>query len=346
MKHLLLLTPGFAADETDSQCIPALQVFVRKLAESKHIHISVVAVHYPHRHDRQNWNGIPVYSSFGGRWMRRLKSWWNVRKWINSIHQRHPIDIIHSFWLTDAAWLGQRMARRMKLPHIVTLMGQDVLPSNWYMRLPQFRNTPMVTLSPSHSKHFEASSGRTTDAIIPWGIDAEELPNPATDRAIDILGVGSLIALKDYTLFLQLVGQLVETKPDLSVVLIGQGPEREGLEALAGKLGIEQQVTFLGALPRHEVLEYMCRSKILLHTSKFESFGYVFLEGLACGMGIVSTPVGIAQPSARWKIGETEAALLAHLKSSMGNFKNHSSQILYPISDTIEQYLALYNSFL
>lgn len=54
--------------------------------------------------------------------------------------------------------------------------------------------------------------------------------------------------------------------------------------------------------PRAEMLKLMARSRVLVHPSRYESQGYVFLEALMQGMSVVSYPVSIASPSERWSV--------------------------------------------
>ena len=343
MKHLLLITPGFAADEADSQCIPPLQLYVRKLAERQEINISILALHYPHRMDEQRWHGVPIYSCHSTGSFRKLKAWRNAYRWLYSIQRHRPIDGIHSFWLNDSSLLGRRFSRKLKVPHWTTLMGQDARSSNRYLKWLPVDKLYTIALSPFHNETLRETTQQQADVIIPWGLDPEELQEEEGEKEIDLLGVGNLIQLKDYELFVRLVAQLVASGQAVKAVIIGKGPERSYLENLAEELGIAKYLQFTGAMARGAVLEYMRRSKVLLHTSTYESFGYVFLEALANEMQIVSRPVGIAPQLEYCQTGHSPEELLQYLQSALVSASPARSLLPYSIDRTVDQYLALYN---
>ena len=88
-------------------------------------------------------------------------------------------------------------------------------------------------------------------------------------------------------------------------------------------MGLESNLTLAGNFKRHGVFDYMMRSKILLHTSSFESFGMVFNEALYYGLNIVSKPVEIAEATNRWQICNSEGEFIK--TSIMINVKNQPS---------------------
>lgn len=74
------------------------------------------------------------------------------------------------------------------------------------------------------------------------------------------------------------------------LLMIGDGPERTGAEKLAKKLGIEEDVRFLGKLEAIE--EVLSVSDLFLMPSEKESFGLAALEAMACEVPVVSSNVG------------------------------------------------------
>lgn len=78
--------------------------------------------------------------------------------------------------------------------------------------------------------------------------------------------------------------------PDAVFVLAGEGPEREPLEALAGRLGIDDRVRFLGR--REDVPELLAACDLFCLPSLYEGSSLAVLEAMAAGIPIVSSAIG------------------------------------------------------
>ncbi len=75
-----------------------------------------------------------------------------------------------------------------------------------------------------------------------------------------------------------------------TMIMIGDGPDRELAEGEARALGVEQDVRFLGRL--ESVISLLQASDLFLLPSQSESFGLAALEAMACGAPVVSTRAG------------------------------------------------------
>jgi glycosyltransferase involved in cell wall biosynthesis len=73
---------------------------------------------------------------------------------------------------------------------------------------------------------------------------------------------------------------------------VGDGPERERLEAVARELKVSDQVKFWGRLPRDEALRKLSECHALIHPSLHESGGWVCLEAMALRRPVVSLDLG------------------------------------------------------
>ena len=341
-QHIVLLTPGFPVDESDTSCIPPLQSFALSLSKREGITVSIVAVHYPYKKKNYQWKGISVYGLGGDnrKGWRKARVFFEAKKVLNGIHKQSPIHRVHSFWLSDAAFIGARFSSKFGVPHTITLMGQDALIPVRYMKLIKPSADQLVALSQHQLEAFRKSSGMRLSKVIPWGADIgnADLDQP---RKTDIIGVGALIDLKNYQLFLEVIADVHSGVPINTVQIFGDGPERENLEALTNELGLSTVVKFNGHVPREQVLEAMKTSKVLLHTSRYESFGYVFMEALASGTEIVSTDVGMASDftSEHWITGNTKEELSKHLRTLL-NRTRITTKPLYPsMEETVSEYL-------
>ena len=221
-------------------------------------------------------------------------------------------------------------------------MGQDAYSNTWFHKLLNNKHTTIVTLSEKHHetllKHHSLSS-----KIIPWGIQISNFPD-LQQNTIDILGVGSLNKIKNYTLFIQLIAKLVPSFPNLKVELIGDGIEKSSIEFLIRTHHLQNHVQLLGKLSRDIVLQKMAQSRILLHTSSYESFGFVFIEALYSGMHIVSFPVGCSQKIPQWNIHHTSQEMLNTCHYLLSSSITKKRFLLSSMNNTINSYLKIYNA--
>ena len=134
---------------------------------------------------------------------------------------------------------------------------------------------------------------------------AEPVDHPwfAADAAVPVvLGVGRLGPQKDFATLLRAFARVRRQRP-VRLVIIGdvRGHESDrdhrldGLYGLAVELGVRDDVELIGYQPNP--FRYMARAAVFALSSRFEGFGNVLLEALACGTPVVSTdcPSGPAE---------------------------------------------------
>ncbi|MEX1259147.1 MAG: glycosyltransferase family 4 protein [Gemmatimonadota bacterium] len=88
------------------------------------------------------------------------------------------------------------------------------------------------------------------------------------------------------------VPRVRERIPGARFLVVGDGPERTSLEALAGELGVSGVVTFLGAKPHDEMPGLLASAEIAVFPSRMEATSVAALEALACERPVVATRVG------------------------------------------------------
>ncbi len=78
----------------------------------------------------------------------------------------------------------------------------------------------------------------------------------------------------------------------VSLVLAGDGPERQGLEELSERLGVANRTRFLGPQSRPVVFELLTAADAVILSSSWENFPHAVVEGLAAGTPVIATDVG------------------------------------------------------
>lgn len=344
-KHILILTPGFPKDEHDENCIPPLQIFVDEFAgECDDFKLSIIALHYPQLKGKYIWKNIDVYScgGFNKSFPAKLLAWNTCKRFANKINAITPVSLIHSFWLGECALLGSQLSKKYDVKHINTLMGQELNQTNIYPKFINLNTLKFVALSESQAAVFNSKTKRNSDYIIPWGISREGLNPTERERAIDILGVGSLIPVKNFELFINVIETLKIALPKINCVIIGDGTEREKLIQMISSKELKNNIKLTGSMNRTDVLNYMQRSKILLHTSNFESFGYALAEALSCGCYVVCRNRGFAKGSNKMLIAQNNNDFVMIIQRVLNNQQNFEPEIPFHLDETISAYKNLY----
>lgn len=134
---------------------------------------------------------------------------------------------------------------------------------------------------------------RSTIRTVPNGIDfarieglaEEELPAPDDDLPL-VVAAGRLAPEKGYEILIEAHG-LARARVPHRLMIFGQGPERERLEALIRELGLEDTAALAGYVPNH--YPWIHRASLLCLSSYHEGMPLVLIEALALGTPVVAT---------------------------------------------------------
>lgn len=129
-------------------------------------------------------------------------------------------------------------------------------------------------------------------SVIHNGID---LPpwSQASRRSVAPFRIGSVgrfVPVKDFPLFIATGKVLVETGEDVRLMLLGEGPEKDELQALVKREGLDEVVSF--ADPCADPTEFYRSLDLYLNTSRHEGIPLSLLEAMACGTPVVAPAVG------------------------------------------------------
>jgi teichuronic acid biosynthesis glycosyltransferase TuaC len=222
---------------------------------------------------------------------------------IRKLHSVKPIDVIHAHAALPCGHAAALLSRRLNIPFVVTIHGLDVfntcflggIPAAWRRKvsLDVYRAArTIICISGKVQQILQTGMpAETCSTIVYNGVNPSLFsPNPVAARQFDpeILIVGNLQPSKGQELVLRALANLRALFPRLRCRIIGEGPERSQLEALARNLDIGEQVQFVGRQSRSEVAEAMRRCSVFVLPSRNEGLGCVYLEAMSCGKPVIA----------------------------------------------------------
>lgn len=343
-KSIVVLSPGFAASETDSTCLPMQQDFVKSLmAMHPDVSIIILAFQYPYVVKIYNWHGATVMS-FSGRnkgGFSRLLLRQKINKALKEVHHKNQIIGLLSFWYGECALVAKRFGDKYGIRHYCWVMGQDARKKNKYPKRLHPKPEELIALSDFLQEEFERNHNVKPLTVIPPGIEPNQLTNDK--KNIDILAVGSLIPLKQYNILITVLAEIKKHIPTGKALLIGEGPERTSLENLIKETGLQSNISLTGELPYDKVLEHMKRTKVFLHPSIYEGFSGVCMEALSKGAHVISFCQPMKQDIKNWHIVDTtEEMKNIALQILQNPYTVYEPVIPYFMSETVNRMMALF----
>lgn len=107
-----------------------------------------------------------------------------------------------------------------------------------------------------------------------------------------ILTTSRLVYKNGVDILIEAVAKLKENRPNIKLLVIGDGPELKKLKVQSQKLKVENNILFLGQIPQKDLPIYFRVSDVFARPSRSEGLGNSFLEAMAAGIPVIGTPVG------------------------------------------------------
>jgi glycosyltransferase involved in cell wall biosynthesis len=156
------------------------------------------------------------------------------------------------------------------------------------------RHIPFIVGSPSTRRELlEAGFHRDDVALINYGVDhSTHNLRGATKSSTPLIGYfGRLKKYKSVDHLLQALPAVLQRVPDVRVVIVGEGDDRQRLEVLARTLRLENTVEFTGFVSEEKKIELLQRMWFKVTTSSKEGWGLTVVEANACGTTVLASNV-------------------------------------------------------
>jgi len=257
---------------------------------------------------------------------------WGHRRQLEALLREVEPDIVHTHSskagvLGRSASLATGIGARVHTPHTFAFLFDAMFSAHkrfLFRRIEAHyarRTHRMIAVSNGESQTM-ISSGVVPAAsvrVVPNGVDMSRWSSVAPvkraqlgipDDALIVLVAGLLNSAKGQDLAIQAL-QMVAS-PNIHLVIAGDGNDLPMLEALAGELGVNDRVHFLGW--RDDLPALIAASDVVLLPSRWEGMPYVVLEAMAAGRPVVATRVD----GARDLVAHKETGLLVDVKDVVG----------------------------
>lgn len=211
-------------------------------------------------------------------------------------------DLIDAHYAYPDGVAAVALGRALGKPVVITARGSDVTQYPEHA-LPR----RMLRWAMAGANGLIAVSGGLKQAMVGLGVPAEKVEvlrngvdlaqfRPVESGALRdswqargpvLISVGHLIERKRHHLAIEALGQL----PEWTLVIVGEGPERSRLEALAGSLGVAGRVIFAGVQAHSTLAAFYSAADVMILASSREGWANVLLESMACGTPVVASNI-------------------------------------------------------
>lgn len=210
-------------------------------------------------------------------------------------------DIIHAHSVLWGGWAAAKISKQYNIPLIITehssafVRGLIKEYQKPFIREAFDQAKKVIVVGPSLEKELAKYTEKEKIILIPNIVNTSLFnPNDNIQKSnkFRFFSLAFLTYNKGFDLSLKAFAKAFKGNEEVELVIGGDGEERKNLENLAVDLGIKKQVTFLGELSREQAVMEMQRCDVFVLASRFETFGVVFIEALACGKPIIATKCG------------------------------------------------------
>ena len=223
-----------------------------------------------------------------------------VGRWMRTRSLSH----LHVHFGGPVATVGMLTALAWKIPWSLTLHGPDEFfdQEAFYLRQKIESASFVICISDfCRSQVLRIAPGLDENRleVVRLGVDCSalrlrepELPDVANQQSpLHLVCTGRLVAAKGHRILLAALALLSAEGVRYSCTLIGDGPERNSLEALSAELQLDKSVRFLGAMAHQPTLSEVSQAEVFVLASFAEGLPVALMEAMALGLPCISTTI-------------------------------------------------------
>lgn len=224
---------------------------------------------------------------------------------IKKIVKNANLDIIHVQSLFPISRFGRKMARKFKIPVIMTYHTLIEEYAHYVPGLKSLAKKAIISLSRSFANSMDhvvtpskpmrdvlESYGITTPiSVIPTGVKVELFPDVNVSQVRKkymispskhvILYCGRIAKEKNLELLLKALYKMLKKTPNVHLIIAGDGPEKQFYKSLAQKLNLTDNITWLGFLEKKDINWLYAGAEVFAFPSVTDTQGIVVIESFA-----------------------------------------------------------------
>jgi len=283
--------------------------------------VTVITTGRKDKVDREIINGVDLCYLTGSKPSHYSRKWNKLaRQMISQLHQKTPIDVIHSQSMGANGVL--KWAKSNSIPIVSTWHGTNLTelsahfssasynPRYWHwlvitpitmltryltMELPIRKASSAITLvSPTLEKHMRKhANGKVI--TIPNGVFIPKNPETNFDsKVLELISIGRLVKQKGVQHAIHSLYDLPENlRSKVHLNIVGEGPYLKNLKQLCTDLDMDSCVTFHGRMVGDELANMYEKCQIhLMPTTSHEGLPLTILEGMSYGLVTIASNIG------------------------------------------------------
>jgi glycosyltransferase involved in cell wall biosynthesis len=181
-------------------------------------------------------------------------------------------------WVSHGAiTTSSSLYRKIQLQELKALTGVDRL-----VFASQLQQSDVTAIFPEIAE--------TPSIVLPEFVEVPATNSSPPSR--DAITVGILEARKNHRFLVAAIGAAKAAGHRFTLSIVGEGPERDALEAQIHLLGLENEVTLTGRIAPEQIGYALRDHRMYLHSSRQESFGLAIIEAMAVGVPVIIGEIG------------------------------------------------------
>lgn len=218
--------------------------------------------------------------------------------------KKESVDIIHAHCCVWAGYAARKLSEKTKIPYVVTehatlfqLHKNEISVTNNAVIAEVFQKAAkVICVSRAFAKLLDDYTSNIE--VIGNVVDCEQFQVKETDKeAVRLLTVCYMeeeaqLYKKGMDILIKAWAKASAKYPQAKLIIGGGGKSLEKVVEWTKKYQVIEKVEFLGALTRQQVVEQMQMCDCFVLPSRYETFGVVYIEAMACGKPVIAVANG------------------------------------------------------